>query len=68
MDLALEGLGVLVTGGAGGIGAATVRAFAADLTVEADADALVPRAVEALGRLDVCVANAGVFDSRPAPI
>jgi len=30
MQLGLEGLGVLVTGGAGGIGAATVRAFAAE--------------------------------------
>ena len=89
MDLDLDGLGVLVTGGAGGIGSATVRAFAAegalvavhantnaegaralaaevdgvallaDLTVEAQADALVPGAVAALGRLDVCVANAG---------
>jgi 3-oxoacyl-[acyl-carrier protein] reductase len=98
VDLGLEGLGVLVTGGAGGIGAATVRAFAAegaraaihyrssaeaasalardtggvalaaDLTVEEEADALVPRAVEALGRLDICVANAGVFDARPTPI
>ena len=91
MDLGLHGKGVLVTGGAGGIGAATVRAFAAegarvaihyrtsgaeaeqlaaetggvalqaDLTDEAAADALVPAAVAALGRLDVCVANAGVW-------
>ena len=30
MDLGLAGKGVLVTGGAGGIGAATVRAFAAE--------------------------------------
>src|SRR5262249_20179075 len=43
-------------------------ALAADLAVEAEADALVPRAVEALGRLDICVANAGVFDNRPTPI
>jgi 3-oxoacyl-[acyl-carrier protein] reductase len=98
MDLGLEGLGVLITGGTGGIGAATVRAFAAegarvaihyrsssgaadalaretggvalaaDLTVEEEADVLVPRAVAALGRLDVCVANAGFFDERPTPI
>ena len=94
MDLGLAGKGVLVTGGAGGIGAATVRAFAAegarvaihyrtsgaeaerlaaetggvalqaDLTDEAAADALVPAAVAALGRLDVCVANAGVWARR----
>ncbi len=98
MQLGLEGLGVLVTGGAGGIGAATVRAFAAegarvavhyrssaeaaealaaevggvvlraDLAIEAEADALVPAAVAALGRLDVCVANAGAFDATPTPI
>jgi 3-oxoacyl-[acyl-carrier protein] reductase len=98
MQLGLEGLGVLVTGGAGGIGAATVRAFAsegarvavhyrtsrdaaevlaketggvslrADLGVEAEADGLVPAAVAALGRLDVCVANAGVWDETPTPI
>ncbi len=91
MDLELDGRGVLVTGGAGGIGQATVRAFAAegarvavhyhrgrdraealaaqvggvalqaDLREEAQADGLVPAAVEALGRLDACVANAGVW-------
>lgn len=36
-------------------------ALGADLRREADADALVPAAVEALGRLDACVANAGVW-------
>lgn len=91
MDLGLSGTGVLVTGGSGGIGAATARAFAADgarvavhyhrnraaaealaaeiggvalgadLRNEAQADGLVPAAVEALGRLDACVANAGVW-------
>ena len=35
----------------------------ADLTDEAAADALIPAAVEALGRLDVCVANAGVWST-----
>ena len=97
MDTGLRGKGVLVTGGAGGIGSAVVRAFAAegalvavhfrtsgeaaealaaevggaaigaDLTIESEADALVPTAVAALGRLDVCVANAGVWprDDRP---
>jgi 3-oxoacyl-[acyl-carrier protein] reductase len=87
----LAGKGVLVTGGAGGIGSAISRAFAAegamvaihyrssadaarslaeevggvalpaDLRVEEEADALVPNAVAALGRLDVAVANAGVW-------
>lgn len=94
MDLGLTGKGVLVTGGAGGIGTALSRSFAAegarvavhyhssadraralagelggaavgaDLTKEADVDALVPAALRALGRLDVLVANAGVW---PAP-
>jgi 3-oxoacyl-[acyl-carrier protein] reductase len=40
------------------IGGVVVRA---DLSVEAEADALVPAAAQALGRLDVCVANAGRF-------
>ena len=98
MELGLAGRGVLVTGGAGGIGAATVRAFAAegarvaihyrssgeaaealaratdgvalraDLTYEHETEALVAQAVEALGRLDVCVANAGVHDPQHVPI
>ena len=98
VDTDLKGKGVLVTGGAGGIGSAIVRAFAdegaqpavhyrsseaaaraladevstaalrADLTVETDADALVPAAVDALGRLDVLVANAGDWPSDDVPI
>jgi len=98
MDTGLLGQGVLVTGGAGGIGRAVVRAFAhegarvavhhhrsgeraealaaevggvalgADLTEEAEVDALVPRAVAALGRLDVVVANAGVYPVEDAPV
>jgi 3-oxoacyl-[acyl-carrier protein] reductase len=98
MELGLEGLGVLVTGGAGGIGAATVRAFAeegarvaihyrssreaaeqlaretggvalaADLTREDEAEAVVAEAIAGLGRLDVCVANAGVVIGEDVPI
>jgi 3-oxoacyl-[acyl-carrier protein] reductase len=33
----------------------------ADLSLEDEADALVPDAARALGRLDICVANAGRF-------
>ena len=98
MNLGLDGAGVLVTGGSGGIGAATARAFAAegarvavhfhrnreaaeqvageiggvvlgaDLRAEEQADALLARAVEALGRLDACVANAGVWPSDDVPV
>ena len=98
MDSDLKGKGVLVTGGAGGIGSALVREFSsegarvgihfrsssdraqalaaetggvplqADLTDEAQTDALVPAAVEALGRLDVLVANAGAWPQADEPI
>ena len=98
MDTGLQGKGVLVTGGAGGIGSALVRAFAgegakvavhyhrsqqkaealarevggaavrADLTVEADVDALVPRAVKGLGQLDVLVCNTGVYPAPDEPV
>lgn len=98
MDLNLAGRAVLVTGGAGGIGTAVVRAFAAegcrvivhyrrsgraahelaaevggfalpaDLTVAAEADALVPASVAAAGRLDVVVANAGRWPREPQPV
>lgn len=98
METGLEGHGVLVTGGAGGIGSTIVRAFAregsrvaihyhtsreraealafevggialhADLAVEAEADGLVPAAVEKLGRLDVLVANAGRWPDQDVPV
>jgi len=91
MDTGLSGKGVLVTGGAGGIGSAVVRAFAAegarvavhyrtserraeqlaeevggisvraDLRVEDEVDGLFDEVVAGLGRLDVLVANAGVW-------
>jgi 3-oxoacyl-[acyl-carrier protein] reductase len=98
METGLAGKGVLVTGGAGGIGSAVARAFAdegarvavhyrsneeralriaeetggvplrADLTIEAEVDVLVPAAVEALGTLDVLVANAGKWPEEDQPI
>lgn len=98
MDTGLGGKGVVVTGGAGGIGQALVRAFAAegarvavhyrtsgagaerladevggvalqaDLRVESEADRLIPQAVEALGRVDVVVANAGVWPTADEPM
>jgi 3-oxoacyl-[acyl-carrier protein] reductase len=40
----------------------------ADLRDEAAADALVPQAVEMLGRLDACVANAGTWDPEDVPV
>jgi 3-oxoacyl-[acyl-carrier protein] reductase len=43
-------------------------ALQADLTDEHAADALVPRAVEQLGRLDACVANAGTWDPHDVPV
>jgi 3-oxoacyl-[acyl-carrier protein] reductase len=43
-------------------------ALGADLRVEAEADALVPEAVRALGRLDVCVACAGIWPAAEVPV
>jgi len=43
-------------------------ALRADLTVEEEADELVPAAVGALGRLDVLVANAGDWPSEDTPV
>jgi len=98
MDTGLAGKGVIVTGGAGGIGTAISRAFAAegahvaihyrssaeratalaeelggvaiyaDLTVESEADALVPSVVSQLGRVDVLVANAGAWPPDDEPV
>jgi 3-oxoacyl-[acyl-carrier protein] reductase len=43
-------------------------ALQADLRDEAAADGLVPAAVAALGRLDTCVANAGVWPAEDVPV
>ena len=43
-------------------------ALQADLRDEAQTDALVPAAVSALGRLDACVANAGVWPAEDVPV
>lgn len=43
-------------------------ALGADLRREAEADSLVPSAVAALGRLDVCVASAGIWPSADVPV
>jgi len=50
---------------AGEVGGVALRA---DLRSEEQADALVPRALQALGRLDACVANAGVWPSDDVPV
>ncbi|MDQ4095888.1 MAG: SDR family oxidoreductase [Actinomycetota bacterium] len=43
-------------------------ALQADLTIEADVDRLVAESVERLGRLDVLVANAGMWPSQDEPV
>jgi 3-oxoacyl-[acyl-carrier protein] reductase len=43
-------------------------ALQADLRYEASADGLVPAAVQALGRLDACIANAGTWDPEDVPV
>lgn len=50
---------------AAGIGGAALQA---DLTVEGEVDALIPAAAEALGRLDVLVANAGYWPPDDTPV
>ncbi len=98
MDTGLAGKGVIVTGGAGGIGSAVSRAFSAegakvavhyrtsqeaavelateidgiavgaDLRQPSEVEALFAEALDGLGRLDVCVANAGVWPREDVPI
>jgi 3-oxoacyl-[acyl-carrier protein] reductase len=43
-------------------------ALGADLRREAEADSLVPAAVASLGRLDVCVASAGIWPAADVPV
>jgi 3-oxoacyl-[acyl-carrier protein] reductase len=98
MRTGLENKRVLVTGGAGGIGSAVVRAFAAekasvvvhyrtsaerarslaaeisgielaaDLTVEAEVDALFREAISRAGGIDILVANAGAWPAEDRPL
>jgi 3-oxoacyl-[acyl-carrier protein] reductase len=98
METGLEGARVLVTGGAGGIGASICRAFAdegaavavhhhtsreaaerltgeiggvvveGDLTDEDEAASVFASTIDALGGLDVCVANAGWYPSTDVPV
>lgn len=50
---------------AGDVGGVAIQA---DLRVEEEADGLIPRAVDLLGRVDVVVANAGVWPTEDVPI
>ncbi len=72
--LAAEGCRVAVHYRSGRAGAEALAAdlggvaVGADLRVEAEADALVPAAAGALGRLDVCVACAGTWPAADVPV
>jgi len=101
MNLSLDSKVALITGGSRGIGAATVRAFAAagakvvfnyqsakaqadelaracgaancravqcELSTPEDASKLVAATVAAFGRLDILVANHGIWPPEDAPI
>jgi 3-oxoacyl-[acyl-carrier protein] reductase len=76
--LAADGLGVAITyhdhqEAAGRVAAACeahdvpVATFAFDAASKAEATEIVPKVVERFGRLDVLVANAGVFRATPLP-